>query len=98
MAKTWLQVSHTLVAWFDTNRVIDQVVDITSLNIVEDNTSGVSKGLIDIVAGFGRRLEEEQTIALGELDAFFIADLALVSQIKLVSDQDDCHPVVGVLQ
>ena len=77
----YLLASRRNVARLDTDRVVDQVIDVTTLDIVEDDSSCMREGLIHIITCFRRRLEEDETIAFGELNTLLVGDLALFGQI-----------------
>ena len=66
-------------------------------DIVFDFSCHGSKGRLYILALLGRCLKEADRVVVGHLLAFFERHGALVLQIALVSYQDSCNVVLGVL-
>ena len=94
----WAMAHCRYIARFYPDWLVSKVVDISTLNIRENNPRHMREGVINIFWCFCGRLEENQFIAFGELHPLLVADFSVGLQILLVSDEHDCHSLVGMLQ
>lgn len=64
-------------------------VDVPILYVLRNELSGAKESFLDVGAGLGGRLDEQETILLGKLCGFFVADVNLGVKILLVAYEHD---------
>lgn len=72
------------------------------LDVAEDATGRLEKGLLHAVARLRRRLDEHEAVLVGELLRLLVGDVTLRLQVALVADEEDdgvrVRQVAGVRQ
>ena len=76
--------------------IVAQVVD-AAINIVVDHLTRLQESLLNIKARFGRRLQEDEAVLLGEALAFLGAHLASAIEVRLVAYEHEHDVGVAIL-